>query len=621
MGLISAGVVTAMAGTAGSQSNPSNFNLGGGPMADAIADLQIKYYVGAFDERPSAGVEGRVFEVQDDEDDEEHGAVYFDDGEGWELVDRKVRNLEAETVATEVLNSDQRFVEASDWDDDIQAALDNYPHVVVYGSAAEFTVTAEVPDDTTLERWGGHTDTIPDTNSISEYTIASNTWRTAITNDDHSNGNEGITVKGFTLDYDAVDDSTSHNWAGLLLNNITGFEVRDFEGKNIIPSWPDTTRRHFGIGLKDATGYNDKERARLINCTGRNCGYNGIRIGGDSKWVTAYGCNGYDNNREAIQVADWTPGNVGVPEHIRLIDCAGNDSQLNVHGNADNGPISNIEFLECDTEWIEILEEVEDVTVRDCTLDFVDVRSLSGDHEITNFAIENNTFLGDRSDNGVQFEVTDSEATIHNGQIHDNTFHCRRAVNIGQMDGTLDDISVKHNQYYAGDFTGGAFIRNAGSGTSENWQVHGNKIHNTAVALNGPLDTVEYFDNHEENVTDRTADTVTNLLVRGVGMGFPANVAADRSAGTTYQNDSDYPIMVYVSYVNSGAGNRCVIAVRMGETSPAGTTIFSDGPTAHDSNNVYASATFVVQPGNYYQVDTFGSGISKDEWREQTIGA
>jgi hypothetical protein len=60
---------------------------GGGDVADPIADLQVKYYRGPFSERPNAGVENRVYET-------DAGAIYYDDGSSWTLVDRELNSLQ-----------------------------------------------------------------------------------------------------------------------------------------------------------------------------------------------------------------------------------------------------------------------------------------------------------------------------------------------------------------------------------------------------------------------------------------------------------------------------------------------------------------------------------------------
>ena len=92
--LAAAGVLGA---TAVGQEEGDLLNAGGGPMSDAQDEFRVQRYRGTFDERPEPGVARRVWEV-DDPGHENHGAIYVDDGESWELVDRKVGSLHADQV-------------------------------------------------------------------------------------------------------------------------------------------------------------------------------------------------------------------------------------------------------------------------------------------------------------------------------------------------------------------------------------------------------------------------------------------------------------------------------------------------------------------------------------------
>ncbi len=102
--LASAGVIGATTGAASSDTSAA---IGGGPVASEISDLEVRTYSGTFDERPDAGVEGRLYEVYDP-GGEEHGAVFYDDGSSWDKVDRRVQNLYSESINTEeLLNAHQ----------------------------------------------------------------------------------------------------------------------------------------------------------------------------------------------------------------------------------------------------------------------------------------------------------------------------------------------------------------------------------------------------------------------------------------------------------------------------------------------------------------------------------
>jgi len=97
------GVLAATGGLAAvgaSQSGASGgTGIGGGPMSSGAAHLQVEVIQGEFSERPSAGVENRVFRV-DDLADSRHGNVYKDDGGSWDLIELGVGALDTEVAGT-----------------------------------------------------------------------------------------------------------------------------------------------------------------------------------------------------------------------------------------------------------------------------------------------------------------------------------------------------------------------------------------------------------------------------------------------------------------------------------------------------------------------------------------
>lgn len=71
-------------------------SLGGGSAADGAAEYRVRYYRGPLDERPEAGVAGRVWEAESD------GALYFDDGGSWTLADRRAGSFIAEQAGIDL---------------------------------------------------------------------------------------------------------------------------------------------------------------------------------------------------------------------------------------------------------------------------------------------------------------------------------------------------------------------------------------------------------------------------------------------------------------------------------------------------------------------------------------
>ena len=130
------GVLAATGGLAAvgaSQSGASGgTGIGGGPMSSDAAHMQVEFIQGEFSERPSAGVENRVFRV-DDPSDSRHGKVYKDDGGSWNLIELGVGSVNAEradigtgpTVPL-ISNSDTAVSVPGDYDT-IQAAIDACP--------------------------------------------------------------------------------------------------------------------------------------------------------------------------------------------------------------------------------------------------------------------------------------------------------------------------------------------------------------------------------------------------------------------------------------------------------------------------------------------------------------
>lgn len=99
--LAGTGVLASLASSQGGGGSGSTvLGIGGGDMADAAQELRIKYYKDTMANRPSAGVEGRVYEVWDPSDTANHGKVFHDTGQAWELVERQVGKLTTDDLHT-----------------------------------------------------------------------------------------------------------------------------------------------------------------------------------------------------------------------------------------------------------------------------------------------------------------------------------------------------------------------------------------------------------------------------------------------------------------------------------------------------------------------------------------
>lgn len=100
-------VLSAIAGTGlmatavgASKDGDSVASVGGGSMSDQLGDLQVPVYYGTEAEMDDGGVSGRVYVVWEPGTDA-HGAVYYDDGNGWSLQDRKFGSVQADELPGE----------------------------------------------------------------------------------------------------------------------------------------------------------------------------------------------------------------------------------------------------------------------------------------------------------------------------------------------------------------------------------------------------------------------------------------------------------------------------------------------------------------------------------------
>lgn len=90
--LISAMAAAGLAAAAhGQEPDPRPMlGVGGGDMADADSEHRVRYYVGPLEDRPAAGVAGRVWEVryEDQPDHADNGRTFYDDGGAWDEIGR-----------------------------------------------------------------------------------------------------------------------------------------------------------------------------------------------------------------------------------------------------------------------------------------------------------------------------------------------------------------------------------------------------------------------------------------------------------------------------------------------------------------------------------------------------
>lgn len=139
IGLIAAGATGAAIASGQGGTDPADAAIGGGPMADQAANLRALLYEGTMAERPTAGVAGRYFRV-DDPGSPEHGDLYRDTGSGWDKADLGVSSVnEVEKVSP---------------GENIQAAIDRVAAAgagKVEISRGEYAQTITIPSRVTVE--------------------------------------------------------------------------------------------------------------------------------------------------------------------------------------------------------------------------------------------------------------------------------------------------------------------------------------------------------------------------------------------------------------------------------------------------------------------------------------
>lgn len=98
--------VLAAAGTLGAVGTAAgDVQVGGGPMSDELAHLNVRWYEGPEGEVPDPGVEGRYFQVTEGGSLWETGDVLEDRGDQWRKIDIGVGQATAESVHTESTRS------------------------------------------------------------------------------------------------------------------------------------------------------------------------------------------------------------------------------------------------------------------------------------------------------------------------------------------------------------------------------------------------------------------------------------------------------------------------------------------------------------------------------------
>lgn len=101
--------------------------------------------------------------------------------------------------------------------------------------------------------------------------------------------------------------------------------------------------------------------------------------------------------------------------------------------------------------------------------------------------------------------------------------------------------------------------------------------------------------------------------------GIQLDVTASRTFGSTYQNPSNYLMMVQGYLVTTAGGADGMVACSNGPTSGLGNTPFSESPTATDANG-QAEFHISVPAGWYYECDASGTmNPILSKWYETTL--
>jgi len=117
------------------------------------------------------------------------------------------------------------------------------------------------------------------------------------------------------------------------------------------------------------------------------------------------------------------------------------------------------------------------------------------------------------------------------------------------------------------------------------------------------------------NAIDASSASVNDLQFAASN---PTDELANRSSGTWYQNDTEYPRQIYITAASDLATDAVVRLLTDINSSQAGNLIQDDKAQSSNGEVVRATASVVVPPSFYYRFRAISGSL--EIWFEQTIG-
>lgn len=418
-------------------------------------------------------------------------------------VEQRVESLQAERI------NNVRYIDVAEGPEAIQQAIDEvdtegYNKLVIYGGHAEWNGPVYLPDNFTLEILDGVTITSSmSADDAQPFTVGDGTRGGAlITNRDKENGNQNITVRGGVIDFEGVSDE-SILWAPVWLHNCDHCLFDSIVIQNVEHSY--------------GPMFSDCRDSIMIDCVGRNIGYDGIAVRLDCRRVDVYRCEAYDCGGPGIQAATFGRG-AGAPWDVSFINCR-TPENIFVHGYESAGAARSILIHGCTARRIAMIGEVEDFTISDCKTTSVGLSSLQ--ETIRNGRIDSvsiSDLFGEsvaavtrlRSSGGLIENITFSNCTARTwGGIR------RFGQTILDEGAEARYIDYKNCSFDARRAEGEAvFFQHDSEGTMSKLRIHDCKIWNMDTVVEGPVDGVRIRDCELHNVEDLHDGQLSDLETR-----------------------------------------------------------------------------------------------------------
>lgn len=413
----------------------------------------------------------------------------------------------ASIVAKEI--NDVRYVDVAEGAPAVQEAIDEAGKggtVVVYGNEGEWNETVYLPSDFTLEIEDEVT--ITSTMSLDDAETFAGSHAALITNDDHADGNHDVTVRGGHIDFADVEAPVEGpvRWGPVFLRNCAHSVLESITVENV--GW------RYGVVLHDC------ERSRMIDCLGRNIGYDGIRVNGHAEHIDVVRCENYDNTHgPGIQAA-------GSGHNVHFRECR-MDEHLAIHG--VGGGYSDMSVEGCSVRRVGIIQEVDGFRISDCDVDTIAFSAFTG--EIRNGRVDSCTMAPRYADHDAQIPAAVVLWTWDDDLIENVTFSDCTARDLGTFvecrilseSSTVRYIDFTDCAFDVGEADGPrTFIEHtpegdqASIGDLSKVRIHGGKIWNAKTVVEGEIDGLRIRDTELHDVGDLHDGGVTDLETRDI---------------------------------------------------------------------------------------------------------